>query len=110
MAYRLNLADNRLPIFDQSRLPIMDISPALITDILEIADIPVFYQYRGKIAEILPIFRADIWPKPIADILSALTFIDTDNRYLKKCRYIGLTDILVNQYAIPGIFQRPLYI
>ena len=25
MAYRLNLADNRLPIFDQSRLPITDI-------------------------------------------------------------------------------------
>ncbi len=28
-------------------------------------------------------------PKPIADILSALTFTDTDNRYFKKCRYIG---------------------
>ena len=38
MAYRLNLADNRLPIFDQSRLP-------------------------------------------ITDILSVLSFTDTDNRY-----------------------------
>ncbi len=29
MAYRLNLADNRLPIFDQSRLPITDILSVL---------------------------------------------------------------------------------
>ncbi len=44
MAYRLNLADNPLPIFDQSRLPITNILLVLsftITDILEIADISV---------------------------------------------------------------------
>ncbi len=29
MAYRLNLADNRLPVFDQSRLPITDIISVL---------------------------------------------------------------------------------
>ncbi len=58
MAYQLNLADNRLSIFDQSRLP-------------------------------------------ITDSLSVLNF--ADNRDFKKCRYISLTDILVNRYAIPAV-------
>ncbi len=50
MAYRLNLADNGLPIFVQSRLP-------------------------------------------ITDILSVLSFTDTDNRYCRNCRYIGVLPI-----------------
>ena len=50
MAYQLNLADNRLPIFDQSRLP-------------------------------------------ITDILSVPGFTDTDNRYSKNSRYIGVLPI-----------------
>ena len=57
MAYRLNFADNRLPIFHQSRLPITN-----ILSVLSFTD---------------------------ADILSVQTFTDTDNRYFKKCRYIG---------------------
>ncbi len=44
----VNLAYNRLPIFDQSRLP-------------------------------------------ITDILSVLSFTDTDNRYSIKCRYIDVS-------------------
>ena len=50
MAYRLDLVDNRLPIFDQSRLP-------------------------------------------ISDILSVLSFTDTDNRFSRNCRYIGVLPI-----------------
>ncbi len=34
--------------------------------------------------------------------LSWPTLTNTDNRYFKKCWYIGLTDISVNRYAIPG--------
>ncbi len=37
----------------------------------------------------------------MTDILSVLTF--TDNQYLKKCRYIGSTYILVNRYAMPSL-------
>ena len=58
MAYRLNLADNRLPIYDQSRLP-------------------------------------------ITDVLSVLSFTDTDNRYFRNCRYIGKKTPNYNQYLEP---------
>ena len=50
MTYLLNLADNRLPIFDQSRLP-------------------------------------------MTNILSIVSFTDTDNRYFINCRYIGVIPI-----------------
>ncbi len=57
MAYWLNLADNRLPIFDQSRLP-------------------------------------------ITDILSVLSFTDTDNRYFRNCRYIYSSEPQLLQHGI----------
>ena len=56
MAYRLNLADNWLPIFNKSRLPIFNrfwVLPIPLTNILKIADISVFYRYiGGKITKI----------------------------------------------------------
>ncbi len=58
MAYRLNLADNRLPIFDQSRLPITDIISVLnFTDTdnrysINCRYIGVLRIYRGKITKI----------------------------------------------------------
>ncbi len=85
MAHRFNLADNRLPIFDQSPLPITDILSVLSftdTDILEIADISVFYGYIGENYQNI----ADIWPKPITD---------SDNDISKSA------DISVIRYAIP---------
>ncbi len=42
---------------------------------------------------------------PILLYLASLT--DTNNRYFKKCRYIGLTDISVDRYAIPGLIVNP---
>ncbi len=55
-----------------------------IIDILEIANISVFYRYNGGKSQ-----KADIWPKPITD---SRYFIGLDfyrYRYFKKCRYIG---------------------
>ncbi len=60
MAYPLNLADNRLPICNESRLP--------ITDILEIVDILVFYWYiSGKITNFNPHSEPILGQSPIAD-------------------------------------------
>ncbi len=64
IAYRLNLADNRLPISDQSRLPIPDILSVLsFTDILEIADISGENHQYITDTYLEPIFS----PKPITD-------------------------------------------
>ena len=105
MAYRLNFTDNGLPIFDQSRLPITDILSVLSftdTDILEIADISVFYRYTcigGKSPKysryLEPIFGQS-W-QPIANILLVLTFTDTDNRYLKMQLDVGNEPYLSQQ-------------
>ncbi len=79
MAYWLNLANNPLPIFDQSPIyrcftNISGKNHQNITDIL-------FYsRYLAKPDNRWPIF------------FSVLTFTDSDNQYFKKCRYIGLTD------------------
>ena len=76
MAYRLNLANNRLLIFEQSQLSITD-----ILLVLGFAD-----NWYSRNCRYIFFF---IWANPITDILSVLPF--TDNRYFKKCRYIGLT-------------------
>ncbi len=55
MAYRLNLADNRLPIFDQSRLPITD-----ILLVLSFTDTDNRYCRNCQYIGVLPIYRGKI--------------------------------------------------
>ncbi len=55
MAYRLNLADNRLPIFDQSRLPI-----TYILSVLNFTDTNNQYSINCRYIGVLPIYRGKI--------------------------------------------------
>ncbi len=95
-----------MPIFDQCRLPNFISSGFYRHRYTEIADISVFY---------LSVFFTDISRENhqnIADIQSLYLaqainryFIGPDfyrYRYFKKGLSIGLTDISVNRYAIPG--------
>ncbi len=75
-----------------SRWPMTNIwlTPITITNILEITDISVYYIYIGGKSPKFSWYSEPIiiWPKPITDILSVLTFTDTDSRYFKKSRYM----------------------
>ncbi len=55
MAYRLNLADNRLPIFDQSRLPITD-----ILSVLNFTNADNRYSRNCRYISVLPTYRVKI--------------------------------------------------
>ncbi len=73
MAYQLNLVDNRLPIFDQSRLPITDILSVLgFTDILKVGSVLTFEIHK-------------IDPESIIE-----SSAPTDNRFWFQNRFLTL--------------------
>ncbi len=105
MAYQLDrLADNRLQIFDQSRLPITD-----ILSVLSFIDTDNRYSincrcigktliYRGKITEIQTTYAAENGYSPNSKIVR----ISIRKTLCGKPLCSTPTHILVNRYAIAG--------
>ena len=76
----------RHPISDMLVQPISDISKSIFP-----TDIP--YPSPADIADMR---------YPISDIFKCTISIRYDIQYLKKCRYLPISDISENQYAVPG--------